>query len=128
MRQQASPAFFARFWEAQFSGQIQTGVAVPEALSNSRLELEGNDLIAVEVGHTDTFDTTILQVPSLGLVVAGDVAYNDIHPFLVESDHARRSEWVAALDTLEWLRPRAVIAGYKRPGRADDPRIIEETR
>ena len=24
--------------------------------------------------------------------------------------------------------PRAIIAGHKRPGRDDDPRIIEETR
>ena len=30
--------------------------------------------------------------------------------------------------TRESLNPRAVIAGHKRPGRDDDPRIIEETR
>jgi hypothetical protein len=29
------------------------------------------------VGHTDTDYTTCLHVPSVGLVVAGDVAYND---------------------------------------------------
>src|SRR5207244_9077351 len=39
-----------------------------------------------------------------------------------------RREWIAALDTIESLHPRAVIAGHKRPGRDDDPRIIEETR
>ena len=31
-------------------------------------------------------------------------------------------------DKIESLNPRAVIAGHKRPGRDDDPRIIEETR
>jgi len=34
----------------------------------------------------------------------------------------------AALDTIESLHPRAVIAGHKRPGNDDGPRIIEETR
>ena len=37
-------------------------------------------------------------------------------------------EWIAALDTIETLHPHAVIAGHKRPGTDDAPRIIEETR
>jgi hypothetical protein len=39
-----------------------------------------------------------------------------------------RREWIAALDTIESLNPRAVIAGHKRPGKDDSPKIIEETR
>ena len=39
-----------------------------------------------------------------------------------------RQEWIAALDTIESLNPRAVIAGHKRPGKDDSPKIIEETR
>jgi hypothetical protein len=46
------------------------------------------DLIAVEVGHSDTDHTTCLNVPSIGLVVAGDVAYNDVHPYLAESNES----------------------------------------
>jgi hypothetical protein len=37
-------------------------------------------------------------------------------------------EWIAALDKIESPRPRAVVAGHKRAGNDDDPRIIEETR
>jgi hypothetical protein len=40
----------------------------------------------------------------------------------------KRREWIAALDMIESLKPRAVIAGHKRPGNEDSPRIIEETR
>jgi hypothetical protein len=40
----------------------------------------------------------------------------------------RRREWISALDTIESLHPRAVIAGHKRPGKDDSPKIIEETR
>lgn len=35
---------------------------------------------------------------------------------------------VRALDMIETLRPRAVVAGHKRPGRADAPEIVGETR
>jgi hypothetical protein len=31
-------------------------------------------------------------------------------------------------DKIESLRPRTVIAGHKRPGNPDSPRILEETR
>src|ERR1700730_9101126 len=76
----------------------------------------------------EAHDTTCLHVPSIGLVVAGDAAYNDVHLLLAESNAHTRREWIAALDTIEALHPRAVIAGHKRPGTDDDPRIIEETR
>jgi len=82
----------------------------------------------VEVGHTDTDSTTCLHVPSVPLVVAGDVAYNDVHLYLAESHAQTRREWIAALDTIESLNPCAVIAGHKRPGNDDSPKIIEETR
>jgi glyoxylase-like metal-dependent hydrolase (beta-lactamase superfamily II) len=91
-------------------------------------QLEGHDLVAVEVGHTDTDDTTCLYVPDIGLVVAGDAAYNDVHLYLVESSPKGRRDWLAALDTIESLHPSAVIAGHKRAGRPDAPTIIEETR
>ncbi len=85
-------------------------------------------MIPVPLGHTDTDNTTCLHVPSAGLVVAGDAAYNDVHLYLAESNAQTRREWIAALDTIEALKPRAVIAGHKKAERDDNPRIIEETR
>ena len=54
--------------------------------------------------------------------------YNGVHLRLAESDPQTRREWIAALDTIESLNPRAVIAGHKRLGNDDSPKIIEETR
>jgi hypothetical protein len=67
-------------------------------------------------------------VPSIGLVVAGDAAYNDVHLHLGESNTDKRDEWIAAIETMRSLKPKAVIAGHKRPGRADAPTILDETR
>ena len=92
------------------------------------IELEGHRLLAVEVGHTDTDDTTVLHVPSIGLVVAGDVAYNGVHQYLLESAHGGIEAWLAALDKVAALQPRAVVAGHKNKDLPDDPAIIDQTR
>jgi len=128
MQQQASPEYVANFWNVRFPGQIPKRLVIAEELEGDVIDLEGRDLVVVEVGHTDTDHTTCLHVPSVGLVVAGDVAYNDVHPYLVESNAQTRREWIAALDTVESFKPRAVIAGHKNPEKDDSPRIIEETR
>jgi hypothetical protein len=62
------------------------------------------------------------------LVVAGDAAYNDVHVYLAESNPDTQKEWISALDTIESLKPRAVVAGHKRPGRDDKPSILQETK
>jgi glyoxylase-like metal-dependent hydrolase (beta-lactamase superfamily II) len=128
MRQQASAEALASFWEQRFPGQIPQHLVTAEALSEPVFDLEGHDLVVVELGHTDTDNTTCLHIPDIGLVVAGDAAYNDVHLYLAESPAEQRQEWIAALDAIEALDPRAVIAGHKRAGRADSPHIVEETR
>ena len=127
MEGNASPQGLAA-WGAGFSGQIPEKLVMAEELKGNVIDLEGRDVIAVELGHTDTDATTCLHVPSIGLVVAGDAAYNDVHLYLVESSAETRKEWLAALDTIEALKPRAVVASHKRPENDDRPEIIEETR
>jgi glyoxylase-like metal-dependent hydrolase (beta-lactamase superfamily II) len=128
MRQQASPHSLASFWNPRFPGQISDHLEIAEELIETVIDLEGQDLVIVPLGHTDTDNTTCLHVPSIGLVVAGDAAYNGVHLYLAESNPQTRREWISALDTIESLNPRAVIAGHKRAGNDDRPKIIEETR
>jgi hypothetical protein len=113
---------------SRFPGQIHDGNPVADPLDGQSFELEGHPLVTVDVGHTDTDDTTVLHVQDIGLVVAGDAAYNDVHQYLAESDSQGRQDWLAALDIVEALDPRAVVAGHKRYGNDDNPLIINETR
>jgi glyoxylase-like metal-dependent hydrolase (beta-lactamase superfamily II) len=111
----------------QFPG-LPDVISIAAPLEGNEIDLEGNKLVVVGVGHTDTDDTTCLHVPAIGLVVAGDVVYNGIHPFLGESNRQTRLEWIAALDRIDALKPSAVVAGHKIPGNDDSPRNVEETR
>ena len=128
MREAVDPEAVASFWAQLLPGQIPERLVVAEPLTDDGFDLEGHDLVALELGHTDTDDTTCLHVPDIGLVVAGDAVYNDVHLYLAESDPERRREWLAALDTIEALKPRAVVSGHKRATRDDRPETIEETR
>jgi glyoxylase-like metal-dependent hydrolase (beta-lactamase superfamily II) len=128
MKLQITPEKLNSRWRKLFPNQISDVIAVADPLQGDEIDLEGNRLVVVRLGHTDTDDTTCLHVPSIGLVVAGDAVYNGIHPFLNESNRQTRLEWIAALDKIDALKPLAVVAGHKIPANDDDPRNVAETR
>src|SRR5262249_51325558 len=103
-----------------------TAVTVP----NNRFTLEGHDLVIVEVGHSDTDDTTVLHVPDLELVVAGDVIYNGAHLYLGESVTVGGLDpWREAIDKVEALKPPHSVGGHQNKQPDDDAgRTISETR
>ncbi|TXT25548.1 MAG: beta-lactamase [Rhodocyclaceae bacterium] len=128
IRKQVDPVFIKTFWETRFPGLIPKELVVPDVLEGNELELEGQKLVVVQLGHTDTVSTTGLHVPSIDLVVSGDCVYNNTHLYLAECDAAAREEWLAALDKVESLHPRAVVAGHGVLDPDSAPRHIEETR
>jgi glyoxylase-like metal-dependent hydrolase (beta-lactamase superfamily II) len=115
-------------WDRDFPGLIPESPVVYQVIPGDGFELEDHRIVAIETGHTDTDDTTVLHVPSIGLVVAGDVAYNGVHQYLLESAGGGIEAWLKAIDTVAALRPTAVIAGHKNRDLPDDPAILEQTR
>ncbi len=129
MKAQNDPQFRADFWDQVFPGQLPVGDVDVTVVDERGFELEGVALVPVEVGHTDTDDTTMLHVPEMGLLVAGDVVYNGVHQYLTESGGADGiDEWLAALDAAEALNPATVIAGHKDSRAFDNPSQIQATR
>jgi glyoxylase-like metal-dependent hydrolase (beta-lactamase superfamily II) len=85
MRYHASPEVRANVWGKHFPNQIPRASVVATTPPGNTFELEGSELRVVEVGQTDTDNTTVLHVPSIGLVVAADAVYNGVHQYLAES-------------------------------------------
>jgi glyoxylase-like metal-dependent hydrolase (beta-lactamase superfamily II) len=115
-------------WRRRFPGLIPSELISAERLEGGAFDLEGQQIIPVDIGHTDTDYTTCLHVPSIGLVVAGDAIYNGTHPYLVESDGQGLNDWLAAIDKIEALNPRAVVVGHGPMDPDNSPRHIQETR
>jgi glyoxylase-like metal-dependent hydrolase (beta-lactamase superfamily II) len=127
MHQQATQGR-EQLWDQIFPGLIPESPVLAQPIPADGFELEGNLIQAVETGHTDTDDTTVLYVPSIGLVVAGDVAYNGVHQYLLESGSGGLNAWLEAIDQVAALQPRAVVAGHKNKDLLDDPAILKQTR
>jgi glyoxylase-like metal-dependent hydrolase (beta-lactamase superfamily II) len=116
-------------WDQLYEGIPPTPVTAVTVPGN-RFTLEGHDLVIVEVGATDSDDTTVLRVPDLELVVAGDVIYNGVHMYLAQTALVGGfGPWRAAIDTVEALRPRHIVAGHQNKELDDDAeRTIADTR
>jgi len=116
-------------WDKAYPGippSPVTAVTVP----NNCFTLEGHDLVIVEAGHADTYDNSVLHIPDLDLVVAGDVIYNGAHLYLGESVLVGGlGPWREAIDKVATLKPRHIVCGHQNKELDDDAdRTIAETR
>ncbi|NEC34721.1 MBL fold metallo-hydrolase [Streptomyces rubrogriseus] len=111
---------YLAYWESLFPGLLPARPVVPRPLDGEVIGVDGHEVWPVLVGQSDTDPSSVVHVPDLDAVVGGDVAYNGIHMWLAQTDHAARARWLEALDTVEALRPATVVAGHRHPAAPDD--------
>jgi glyoxylase-like metal-dependent hydrolase (beta-lactamase superfamily II) len=117
-----------RLARQMFPGQVPTKLVSPEPYQHDTFTLEGYELRIMEQGRTDCPDSTSLHVPSIGLIVAGDVVYNQCRMYIGDTTAESRKNWIAALDRLAALNPTMVVAGHKKTGAPDSPSTIQDTK
>ncbi len=117
-------------WAAMFGDRVAKPTAVPEKLDGLSFELEGHELHIVEVGQGDIQPSTVVHIPDLDAVVAGDVVYNQIHAMLGLSGPKGWERWLQSLDAIEKLSARMIVAGHRKPESSDYEanRMLDETR
>jgi glyoxylase-like metal-dependent hydrolase (beta-lactamase superfamily II) len=120
----------AQQWAAMFGDRVVKPTAVPEALNGLTLELEGYELRIVEVGQGDIRPSTVVHIPAIDAVAAGDVVYNQIHAMLGLSGPREWERWIQSVDAVEKLSPKMIVCGHKKPESSDREvdRMLDETR
>ena len=120
----------AQQWAAMFGDRVAKPTAVPETLDGLAIELEGHELQIVEVGQGDIRPSTVVHIPDLDAVVAGDVVYNQTHAMLGLSGPSGWQRWLLSLDAIEKLSARMIVAGHRKPESTDyeASRMLDETR
>ncbi|CAN9285794.1 unnamed protein product [Alternaria alternata] len=121
---------YEQIWPGMFPNQLPSTKPVPKALpASGEFFIDGERLQSVEVGRSDTEFSSFLHVPSVDLVVAGDIIYGDCHQYFAEANTpALRKDWLGAIDRIEALKPHIVVAGHKRATQLDAPYLIQSTR
>lgn len=125
-----SPQAFNGLWAVMFPNQLALNQVAPTALPDSgEFKFGGQQFHAVDVDHSDTHASSFLHVPSLKLVIGGDIVYGDCHQHLGEAKtKEKRQAWIDALDKAASLEPGIVVPGHKRASQADGPYLIESTK
>ena len=116
------------WFRERLPGQLPAMIALPEPYDDPVFTLEGHELRIIEQGRTDAVDSTSLHVPSIDLVVGGDVLYNQCHMYVGDTTAESRANWISALDRLAALSPKIAVAGHKKTGAPDTPAAIEESK
>jgi hypothetical protein len=107
---------------------IELDIADPAHVDRAAVQLtRDHPPVPIDIGHTDTGHTTCVQLPSIGLVIAGDAIYSGTHPYLVESNRQGLGDWLAAIDKIEALNPLPSWSATTRSSRTT-PRGIFRRR
>jgi len=64
----------------------------------------------------DTDENTMLWIPGQGILIAGDVLFNDMHVYTAETDSKARGKWLNSLQRIRELKPSVVIPGHSKVG------------
>ncbi len=117
-------------WSALFGDAAVKATVLPEPMAGEVIDLEGAELRAIEVGQGDIRPSTVLHVPAIDTVVAGDVLYNQIHAMLGLSGPDEWQNWIASVNRVERLRPATIVAGHKKQEASDQAveEMIDGTR
>lgn len=117
-------------WKAFFPNQVDATTHEWEALpASNELNLDGHILKAYDVVQGDSSAKSFLHVPSLDLVIAGDLVYGDCYQYLAEANtKERRASWIKAVEQIEGLKPKIVVAGHKRRSQVDGAYLTETTK
>ena len=106
---------------------LPDSLVTPQVLPSTHLTVDGEELQVIPdlTGDVMTPTNSVLWIPSLRTVLAGDVAFNGVHPWLGSSSEASRAAWRASIARVAELHPAVVVAGHKKDaGAADSPDVL----
>lgn len=125
----ATVDFQAKLWQG-FFGDVPKASVLPEPLEGNVIDIDGHELRVIEIGQGDIAPSTVVHIPSIDTVIAGDVVYNGIHLMLALSGPQEWQAWIESVDRVEALGAKTIVAGHKQPDASDNDlaTILDGTR
>ncbi|MFJ8627522.1 MBL fold metallo-hydrolase [Kitasatospora sp. NPDC093550] len=107
-------------WKPVYGDDIPDHPLVPAPLLPQPLMLDRQVIPVLLLGQGDCGNSTVVHVPSIRTVIAGDFAYNGTHVWTADTTPAQRITWGHNLGRIADLGVDRVIAGHRAPGQGDD--------
>ncbi|MEV6976451.1 MBL fold metallo-hydrolase [Kitasatospora sp. NPDC093806] len=107
-------------WKPVYGDDIPDHPLVPAPLLPQPLMLDRQLIPVLLLGQGDCGASTVVHVPSIRTVVAGDFVYNGTHVWTADTTPEQRTEWNRNLGRIAELGADRVIAGHRAPEQGDD--------
>ncbi|MEU8515204.1 MBL fold metallo-hydrolase [Kitasatospora sp. NPDC048722] len=107
-------------WKPVYGDDIPDHPLIPAPLLPQPLMLDRQVIPVLMLGQGDCGDSTVVHVPSIRTVIAGDFVYNGTHVWTADTTPAQRVTWGHNLGRIADLDVDRVIAGHRAPEQGDD--------
>ncbi|MEV7024366.1 MBL fold metallo-hydrolase [Kitasatospora sp. NPDC093558] len=107
-------------WKPVYGDDVPDYPLVPAPLLPQPLMLDRQVIPVLMLGQGDCGDSTVVHVPSIRTVIAGDFVYNGTHVWTADTTPAQRVTWGHNLGRIADLDVDRVIAGHRAPDQGDD--------
>lgn len=109
-------------WKPVFKDEIPDSFVTPMPVNSTSLFLDGQEIQLHSLKDGESAHATAVWIPGSRALIAGDLAYNNVHLWLREN---RLESWLALLDRLEKLKPATVYPGH---GPVGGPEVLAADR
>lgn len=109
-------------WKPVFKDEIPDSFVTPKPVNSTSLFLDGQEIQLLSLKDGESAHATAVWIPGSRALIAGDLAYNNVHLWLREN---RPESWLAILDRLEKLKPATVYPGH---GPVGGPEVLAADR
>src|SRR5579863_7612239 len=103
-------------WKKILGSGATSQVVAIEKFDGNFIEFEGSRIEVLRDVQGDTDENAMLWIPGQGILISGDVLFNDMHVYTAETDSKARERWLNSLNKIRTLKPLVVIPGHSKVG------------
>ena len=103
-------------WKQLLGSDAATHVVPIEPFDGDTITFDSSHIEVLKHIRGDTDENTMLWIPGQGILVGGDVVFNDMHVYTAETNGLARGKWLNALNAIRALQPLVVIPGHSKNG------------
>ena len=117
-----------RFWGDKLGVNAPKNVPMPEVMSTSVIDLEGQK-IEVRGLEGSLPHRSYVWIPSLKAVAGGVNVFGGLHAWTADTQTAKeRADWSSKLDEMAALKPAVVIPGHMKAGERQNASQLDYTK
>src|SRR6266853_1238128 len=103
-------------WKTILGSGATSHVVAIEKFDDNFIKFESSKIEVLKNIQGDTDENTMLWIPGQGILIAGDVLFNNMHVYTAETDSKARGKWLNSLQKIRELKPLVVISGHSKVG------------